>query len=113
MPEKPPERVEDIAGLIRLAGRRPGVPPERSARVKAAARDEWIGQVQRRRRLRRAWAAAAVVAAASLLLVIAFLGRRLSPEAEPVQMAATVESLQGSVWIAAGPGGARWRGGGH
>ena len=104
-PVVPVERADDVAGLIRLAGRRPGVPPDRAARVKVAVREQWIDQVRQGRRRRRMWAAAAVAAAASLALAIPFLGGRPGSDAVPPRTAATVESLQGSGWIAADRGG--------
>ena len=49
---------DPIATLVRLAGRRPGVDAERTARVRAAVADEWRASVRRKRWTRVAVAAA-------------------------------------------------------
>jgi ferric-dicitrate binding protein FerR (iron transport regulator) len=48
---------DPIARLVRLAGRRPGVDAERTARVRAAVADEWRASVRRKRWTRIAVAA--------------------------------------------------------
>src|ERR1700730_5621915 len=46
------EDRDPIADLLRLAGPRTVVPVERGERVKAAAREAWLGSVKRRARAR-------------------------------------------------------------
>ena len=62
------EENDPIATLVRLAGRRPGVDAERTARVRAAVADEWRATV-RRRRWTRVTVAAAVAATIAGVLV--------------------------------------------
>ena len=59
---------DDIATLVRLAGKRRAVPDERAERVRSAARAQWRQEVRRRSRRRYAWYAAGLAAAASLAL---------------------------------------------
>lgn len=61
------EREDDVGRLIRMAGHRPAPPQERTLRVKAAVRAEWLAAL-RRRRLRRIGWSTAILAAASVLL---------------------------------------------
>ncbi|HYC60015.1 MAG TPA: FecR domain-containing protein [Thermoanaerobaculia bacterium] len=63
------DEKDPIATLVRLAGRRPEVNAERTARVRAAVADEWRATVRRRRivRLGIAAALAAVISGALLL----------------------------------------------
>lgn len=89
---------DDVARLLRLAGKRDSVPAERAARVKAAARDAWRGELVGRARRRRARLAAGLGAAAVLLLAIGWL---LLPRTAPVPAPAAaiaVEALEGSAW---------------
>jgi len=55
---------DSIATLIRLAGRRPGVDAERTARVRAAVADEWRAAVHRRR-----WTQLGVAAAIAVTII--------------------------------------------
>lgn len=59
---------DPIATLVRLAGRRPGVDAERTARVRAAVADEWRASVRRRRWTRVAVAAAIAATIGGVLL---------------------------------------------
>jgi ferric-dicitrate binding protein FerR (iron transport regulator) len=61
------DEKDPIAALVRLAGPRPEVNAERTARVRAAVADEWRASVRRKRRTRVAVAAAI---AASVVVVI-------------------------------------------
>ncbi len=97
--ERPVDGRDDIATLVRLAGKRQSVPPDRAARVRAAARAEWQHEVQQRSRKRYAWTAAGLAAAASLVLAITFrvlpigTGAPTGPDA-PI----LVEALTGPAW---------------
>jgi ferric-dicitrate binding protein FerR (iron transport regulator) len=100
---------DDIATLVRLAGKRQAVPAERTERVKLAARAQWRQEVRQRTRQRRAWTAAALVAtAASLALAIALhvipsgIG---TPPGSDVVIA--VEALTGPAWSRPAAGQAR------
>lgn len=59
-----------IAALVRLAGRRPPVPENAAARVRAAVHDEWMQTIGRRNRTRWIGSAAAVAAAAVIVVVL-------------------------------------------
>ncbi|HSK80865.1 MAG TPA: hypothetical protein VLQ45_30715, partial [Thermoanaerobaculia bacterium] len=63
---------DDVARLIRLAGRRPAVPEDVAARVRAAAHEQWQSGLRRRARARFLWTAGALAAAASIVLAIAW-----------------------------------------
>lgn len=63
---------DDVARLIRLAGRRSAVPEEVAARVRAAAREHWQSGLRHRARTRFLWTAGALAAAASIVLAIAW-----------------------------------------
>lgn len=60
---------DPIATLVRLAGRRPGVDAERTARVRAAVAEEWRASVRRKRWTRVAVAAAIAATIAGVLLM--------------------------------------------
>ncbi|MFQ5701266.1 MAG: FecR family protein [Acidobacteriota bacterium] len=97
---QPPEHDDEIAKLIRLAGRRPAVPAERFDRVKAAVHDHWARDVRRRRRRWAIWTGAGVAAAASLIWVMSYRIARIESSAPaPRQVAATVKALIGTAWI--------------
>ena len=67
----PTEARDDVATLIRIAGKRPEVPPERAARVRATARAQWKQEVRRLSRRRYAYGAVA-----PLLELLRLVGRR-------------------------------------
>jgi ferric-dicitrate binding protein FerR (iron transport regulator) len=67
---------DPIAMLVRLAGRRAEVNPERAARVRAAVADEWRGTIRRRR-----WTRVAIAAAVAATIGGVMLTR---PETKPV-----------------------------
>lgn len=89
---------DDIAVLVRLAGKRRAVPPVRAERVREAARTEWRQVVRRRSRARRLWTAAGLTAAAVLILAAA-LGLFPRGTSAPVDDGPiVVESVIGQVW---------------
>src|SRR5262249_58511072 len=94
------ERDEALAQLLLLAGRRPAVPAERTARVRAAAHSAWReaagARLQRRRFVRLAVAAAVVLAILGGLWI-----RRATVGARPVS--ATVAVVNGPAWIPGPP----------
>jgi ferric-dicitrate binding protein FerR (iron transport regulator) len=100
--DRPSDPGDEVAALLRLAGRRPAVPDEVAARVREAAHRHWRRELQRRARVRFAWAAAGLAAAASIVLVVALQLDRAAPPAsiEGVQ----VEALAGRAWSREG----RW-----
>lgn len=93
-------RRDDVATLLRLAGKRRSVPAERTERVKDAARTQWQGVVRVRSRRRYAWTAAAIVTAASLALMIAVRGMRVGSDIPTAtgDAAIRIESLHGPAW---------------
>lgn len=79
------DEKDPIATLVRLAGRRPQVDAERTARVRAAVSDEWRATTRRRR-----WTRVAVAAAIAAIIAGVLLTR---PRTEPaVPVAATAEA---------------------
>jgi ferric-dicitrate binding protein FerR (iron transport regulator) len=97
-PRRPTDERDDVAALVRLAGKRQAVPGERAECVRAAARDEWRRGLRRRARRRYAWAAAGLAAAAALVLAVA-LRVVPSPAGQPRSAdVARVESLTGPAW---------------
>ena len=95
----PMDDRDDVATLIRFAGKRKSVPPDRAERARAAARAEWQHEVRRRSRKRTIWIAAGLATAASLVLAIAFrilpFGTGVPTGSEP---AILVEALAGPAW---------------
>jgi len=65
-----PASGDRIAQLIRAAGARPAVPAERAARVKAAVREHWRGEIAGRERSRQlaGWVALAAALVAGIWL---------------------------------------------
>jgi ferric-dicitrate binding protein FerR (iron transport regulator) len=97
--ERPADDRDDVATLVRIAGKRPAVPRDRFERVKGAARAQWQREVRRRSRKRYAWIGAAAATAAAVILVIAF---RTLPVGTGVPArsadAMRVEALAGVAW---------------
>jgi ferric-dicitrate binding protein FerR (iron transport regulator) len=85
-----------IGALVRLAGRRPQVPEDAMARVRAAVHDEWQQTMGRRKRTR--WIGS-VAAAAALVVTAVVMQRTTSNPAAPAPAAravvATVQTLAG------------------
>ena len=105
--ENPMNDRDDVATLVRLAGRRQAVPQERAERVRAAAEAQWRHEVRRRSRKRIVWIGVGLAAAASLILAIAIQVLTVR-NGTPLGPGATirVESLIGPAWIrSAGDGG--------
>lgn len=67
--QKSDQENDPIATLVRLAGRRPGVDAERTARVRAAVADEWRATVRRKRWTRLAVAAAIAATIGGVMLM--------------------------------------------
>lgn len=97
--ENPLNKRDDVATLVRLAGKRKAVPRERAERVRAAAQEQWQREVRRRSRRRRLWLGG-LATAATLLLAMALRilsgggGVPLGPQASIL-----VESLIGPAWL--------------
>jgi ferric-dicitrate binding protein FerR (iron transport regulator) len=90
----------DIEQLMQQAGRRPAVPEDIKARVRANVRDAWKTEVDARRTRRRFMVAAPLAAAASIAVVVMFLQPK--PPIAPVvlvPMVATFERVIGDVRI--------------
>jgi ferric-dicitrate binding protein FerR (iron transport regulator) len=87
--------ADAIARLVRLAGSRPAVPPERALRAELAVREAWKGAVAaRRRRLALTWGGSIAVAATLALAIgLAFRGPQVVPVAT---VAGTVERVAGA-----------------
>ena len=90
---------DDVAKLVRLAGKRRAVPRERAERVRSAAQAQWQEEIRRRSRKRYVWTTAALATAASLVLAIALtflpLGSDVPTGSDAVNL---VEALSGSAW---------------
>ncbi len=90
-----------VEKLLRIAGPRPPVPPERAARAKANVREAWAAGVRRRRFQRRALWSAPLAAAAMFAIIFLLIPRpRFVPVASPP--IATVERVIGSASVALG-----------
>lgn len=98
-PKRPPDNGEDVATLVRIAGPRPAVPPERSERVRQAARASWQHVVEQRSRGRRARVVFALATAASVALLITAGILRFRGGAPATDPLIRVESLHGTVWV--------------
>ncbi|MCP3981961.1 MAG: FecR domain-containing protein [bacterium] len=97
---------DDIARLVRLAGRRPAAAPERVERVRREARAQWQEVVSRRSRRRGLRLTVGLAAAASLVLVATLwiLAGRGAAHDVPLGPI-VVEALSGHVWgLTAGSG---------
>jgi ferric-dicitrate binding protein FerR (iron transport regulator) len=85
---------DPIATLVRLAGRRPGVDAERTARVRAAVADEWRASV-RRKRWTRVAVAAAIAAGIGGVLVMRPRTEPSAPAPRPfVETAGATKSIE-------------------
>jgi ferric-dicitrate binding protein FerR (iron transport regulator) len=76
--------------LLRLAGFRQQAPPEREARVRAAAREHWRASVALQKRRRWWWVMAPLMAAAALVIALVAPQRRPIPAAAEVATVAVV-----------------------
>lgn len=82
----PPDRTgeEIVERLIRIADAGPDIPEGGAARVKAAIRPAWEGEVRRRSRRRQIRWTAAFAAAAALALLAIGLRQITTPAPEPI-----------------------------
>lgn len=88
---------DPIATLLQLAGRRPAVPADVTARVREAVREEWERSARRRTQRRFALAAAAVVVLiAGGLVMFRSTETVAPPPAIPRAIIASVETMSGS-----------------
>jgi ferric-dicitrate binding protein FerR (iron transport regulator) len=98
------EQKDDVASVVRLAGRRPAVPEELARRVKANVRDAWRTEVDARRTRRRFLVALPLAAAAAIAAVVFFMRppatRPVAPLA-PIQVA-SVERVVGATTLTGG-----------
>ncbi len=99
----PSDDEQTTARLLRAAGPRTGVSPERFARVRGAVHDEWRGGLQQRRTLHRRVTAASLLAAAACLALGVWLS---SPAPQPAFTAAevvgTIDRVSGEAHFASG-----------
>ncbi len=94
------ERLDDIGRLIRLAGPREAVEPERYATAQAHVRAHWQATLAARRRdRRRLWQTA--IAAGLLVALVVPLATLLTPRPADAVLA-TVERTTGSVVVVSG-----------
>lgn len=96
--ERPGENRDDIARLIRLAGRREPVPEERASRVKATVRDHWQAELRRRSRARFRRTALILATAATIVIAVLIGVRQIGPDGS-ADATMVVESLTGSAWM--------------
>ena len=109
--EQPVDLRDDVARLMRLAGKRRAVPHERAERVRAAARAQWQHEVRLRYRKRFVWTAAGLATAASLTLLIAIRLLSVGSGGPGSDLPVRVEALAGAAWgrLAADTGSAERR----
>jgi len=88
-----------IVRLLRAAGARPAVPPERAGRVRAAVHQHWRNAVPVRRRSRwTGWIAVPLaVAAAWVFLVASGVWERIQPSLPPSAPVGILERSEGAV----------------
>jgi ferric-dicitrate binding protein FerR (iron transport regulator) len=103
-PSPIPHDADPVAQLVRLAGARPPVPPERAARVEALVRASWQSGVASRRRSRWIGWSTGLAAAAALALLVGITWRYVMQPPVPPAQAATLERALGTVTVT-GPGG--------
>jgi len=92
------EENDPVATLIRMAGRRPGVDGERTARVRAAVKQEWRGTL-RRRRWTRIGAAAAIAATVGGVLLFRSTPKPVAPALAPI--VAHIQAVHGTTALRA------------
>lgn len=98
MTDTPERDTDHIEQLLRLAGPREAVPPERALRVRAAVRDEWRRQTRARaQRIRVGWAIGALATAALVLVGVRLAVRDSAPIDGVGPAIATVETVAGLV----------------
>jgi ferric-dicitrate binding protein FerR (iron transport regulator) len=96
-PKRADERHDDIARLVRLAGKREAVPQEAAERVREATHAAWRAEVRRRSRRKTFGGFAALTAAAALLLAVGLrIGMRAPTSGDS---AIRVEAVQGALWV--------------
>jgi len=98
--QRPPDGEGAELRLLRIAGPRREVPPDRQARVRAAVLGHWQRRVSTRRHLTWWWAAAALAAAATVVAVVA---PRLTGRSASTSRVAVVEVVLGDVVAREGP----------
>ncbi len=93
------EAADPIARLLRAAGTRPSVPPEKAGRVRAAVHQHWRSTIPAPRRSRwLAWSAVPLaVAGAWAFLVASGVWERIQPTSPPVVSVGILERLEGTV----------------
>jgi ferric-dicitrate binding protein FerR (iron transport regulator) len=88
---------QQLAELLRLAGRRPRPSDETAARVRAAVRAEWEAETRGRRRMRNSFRAAAAVAAMAAGVFVYRGTREVAPiGVTPPVIVARVAAISGS-----------------
>lgn len=104
------EPLDRVGALVRLAGPREPVPPDRLHRLRTATHAEWRAHVAARRRRVVAVSAAAAFAAAALVVLGVRMGRDREPAAMSVPLeVATIERVLGVVRVAPADPGVSWR----
>lgn len=101
---EPETAADPVARLVRLAGARPPVPEERSARVEKRVFEAWQAGVAARRRFRWMSWGAGLAAAAGVAVTVGLLWRHASLPPAPPVMVATVERVSGSATTAGAAG---------
>jgi ferric-dicitrate binding protein FerR (iron transport regulator) len=95
-----PADNDRIGQLLRLAGPREAVPPERALRVKAAVRARWRQQTRARsQRITMGWSLGALATAALVLVGVRLAVRDDSRVESPQPAIATLEILSGTVRV--------------
>lgn len=102
--DESPPTADDVAALLDFAGRRPRLPEEEVAPIRAAAREAFRRQARRTvRRRRTAWAVGGSLAAGLVLALRLIPGPTADPEPGPP--VAAVEALFGDAVFSGDPSG--------
>jgi ferric-dicitrate binding protein FerR (iron transport regulator) len=92
--------TDPVEQLVRLAGLRDPLPPERMHRLKEAARAEWREETSARTRRRTvAWSLGALAAAALIVLAVRFATHSTADGPHLRSDIATVEQVRGAVRV--------------
>jgi len=102
-PADQPPHDDTVENLLLRAGRRPPVPEDDAAIVKAAARAQWQWAVRGEKRRRRTRVVGGLLAAAAVLLLAVGVGVWRFPAPSPAGPVAMLETVSGELWALEDP----------